>query len=447
MKRFILSIFFAGCLALASYGQQAEHVILISIDGLRPDFYLDKSWPAPNLQRLKALGAWSRGVNSVFPSVTYPSHTSLVTGALPARHGIYFNSPVGGLPNQWHWEASAIRTPTLFEAVRQAGGKSGAVQWPVTVGAPIDYNFPVRRAQGQEKGGQLALTRPLVSPASLLDEVEKASGHAMSEADFDHHHIDRSIGRMANHILATHKPQFLAIHFVSVDHLGHELGREGAELRKGLAQVDSLVGSVLATVERAGLTGKTAVIITGDHGMVDVDTHLAPNVWLAQKGLLDKANKDSWQARFIPAGGSAFLYLQDKNDRATLRQVKKMLRRLPRDQQRFRVLSRRQLDAAGANPEAVLALAFDPGVAYHAALEGEALRPAKKGGTHGYYPDFADIQTGFLAIGPGLQPGLEVKGMGIQDVAPFIAHLLGLNFHAPDGRLLPALTNQINTTK
>ncbi|MGV3641124.1 MAG: alkaline phosphatase family protein, partial [Adhaeribacter sp.] len=380
MKRFILSLFFTGWLALAGYGQQAEHVILISIDGLRPDFYLDKSWPAPNLQRLMTEGAWSRGVNSVFPSVTYPSHTSLVTGALPARHGIYFNSPVGGLPNQWHWEAAAIRTPTLFEALRQAGKKTGAVQWPVTVGAPIDYNFPVRRAQGEEKGGQLALTRPLVSPAGLLDEVEKASGHTMTEADFDHHHIDRSIGRMANHILATHKPTFLAIHFVSVDHLGHEQGRDGKELRAGLAQVDSLVGSVLATVERAGLKGKTAIVITGDHGMVDVDTHLAPNVWLSRKGLLDPHNKDAWKARFMPAGGSAFLYLKDKNDKATLRQVKKLLRRLPEAEKRFRVLSRRQLGAAGANPEAALALAFDKGVAYNAALEGEALRPAKKGG-------------------------------------------------------------------
>ncbi|MGV3638959.1 MAG: alkaline phosphatase family protein, partial [Adhaeribacter sp.] len=113
---------------------------------------------------------------------------------------------------------------------------------------------------------------------------------------------------------------------------------------------------------------------------------------------------------------------------------------------RFRVLSRRQLGAAGANPEAALALAFDKGVAYNAALEGEALRPAKKGGTHGYYPDFADIQTGFLAVGPGLAPGREVSGMGIQDVAPFIAHLLGLDFRSPDGRLLPAL-NLTKTSK
>ncbi|MGV3503688.1 MAG: alkaline phosphatase family protein [Adhaeribacter sp.] len=447
MKRLILSIIFTGLLALTGYGQQAQHVILISIDGLRPDFYLDKSWPAPNLQRLMAQGAYSRGVNSVFPSVTYPAHTSLITGALPARHGIYYNSPVGGLPGQWYWEASYIQTPTLFDAVRQAGKKSGSVQWPVTVGAPIDYNFPVRRAQGKEKDDPLGLIRPLVRPAGLLEEVEKASGHRISEADFDHHLIDRNIGRVANHILATHKPEFLAIHFVSVDHVGHEQGREGKKLRKSLAQVDSLVGSVLATVERAGLKGKTAVVVTGDHGMVDVNTHLAPNVWLSQQGLLGKNDKDSWKARFVPAGGAAFLYLKDKKDKATLRQVEALLSKLPQDQMRFRVLSRSQLDAAGANPEPVLALAFDKGVAYNGAVEGAALRPAKKGGAHGYYPDFADIQTGFLAVGPGLKPGLDVGQMGIQDVAPFIAHLLGLNFRAPDGRLLPALTNTKTSKK
>ncbi len=79
---------------MASFGQLAKHVILISIDGFRPDFYKDKSWSAPNLRKLMNEGVYAQGVNSVFPSVTYPAHTTLVTGAAPARHGIYYNAHV-----------------------------------------------------------------------------------------------------------------------------------------------------------------------------------------------------------------------------------------------------------------------------------------------------------------------------------------------------------------
>ena len=66
------------------------------------------------------------GVRGVFPTVTYPSHTTLITGAMPARHGIYYNSPFepGGQTGRWYWEADAIRVPTLWDAVREAGTRN-----------------------------------------------------------------------------------------------------------------------------------------------------------------------------------------------------------------------------------------------------------------------------------------------------------------------------------
>lgn len=60
--------------------QQAEHVVVVTIDGFRPDFYLDPSWNTPNLRQLMQQGTHAKGVNSVFPSMTYPSHTTIVTG-------------------------------------------------------------------------------------------------------------------------------------------------------------------------------------------------------------------------------------------------------------------------------------------------------------------------------------------------------------------------------
>ncbi|MEO3406234.1 alkaline phosphatase family protein [Mucilaginibacter sp. CAU 1740] len=72
--------------------QTAKHVIFITIDGFRPDFYLESEWQTPNLRALMKDGAYAKGVNSVFPSMTYPSHTTIVTGVQPAKHGVFYNN-------------------------------------------------------------------------------------------------------------------------------------------------------------------------------------------------------------------------------------------------------------------------------------------------------------------------------------------------------------------
>ncbi|MGQ0814994.1 MAG: alkaline phosphatase family protein [Gemmatimonadota bacterium] len=66
-----------------------EHVVLVSMDAFRPEFCQDETWPAPTLQQLAWEGAYATSVHSVFPALTYPAHTTIVTGALPARlsHG------------------------------------------------------------------------------------------------------------------------------------------------------------------------------------------------------------------------------------------------------------------------------------------------------------------------------------------------------------------------
>src|SRR4051812_31594152 len=115
MKKLVLYI---GLLiiALNTKAQESKHVVLITIDGFRPNFYLDTSWQASNLGKLMKEGTHAMGVNSVFPSMTYPSHTSIVTGVRPAKHGIYFNAmfePTGST-GKIYWEDSSIKARTLW---------------------------------------------------------------------------------------------------------------------------------------------------------------------------------------------------------------------------------------------------------------------------------------------------------------------------------------------
>jgi predicted AlkP superfamily pyrophosphatase or phosphodiesterase len=122
-------------------GPLTKHVVLISIDGLRPEFYLDSRWPAPNLQAIKGHGTYALKMKSVFPSYTYPSHTAMLTGALPARSGIYYNAPIGSTGN-WNWFTKDIKVPTIWQAMKAAGLTSSAVQWPVSVSDDITYDIP-----------------------------------------------------------------------------------------------------------------------------------------------------------------------------------------------------------------------------------------------------------------------------------------------------------------
>nr|WP_317235326.1 ectonucleotide pyrophosphatase/phosphodiesterase [Niabella ginsengisoli] len=205
--------------------QNKKHVLLVSIDGFRPNFYKEDVWNAPTLKRLQAAGVYADGVSSIFPSVTYPSHTSIVTGELPGRHGIYYNVPYDSKKGEWYWNESAIKVPTVWDAVKAADLTSGAVMWPVTVGAPIDYNFPVRRADNDEKTDQLSVTKPYVTPSNMLNEMQQKIG-TLSPKDFNHDNMDITIGKMASYIIKTHKPDLMAVHFIGLDHAQHDVGRK-----------------------------------------------------------------------------------------------------------------------------------------------------------------------------------------------------------------------------
>jgi predicted AlkP superfamily pyrophosphatase or phosphodiesterase len=89
-------------------------LVLLSIDGLRPDYVIEADRYGvriPNLRRILAEGAHARGVTGVLPTVTYASHTTLVTGVSPARHGIIYNlpfDPLGQNSDGWYWYARRI---------------------------------------------------------------------------------------------------------------------------------------------------------------------------------------------------------------------------------------------------------------------------------------------------------------------------------------------------
>ncbi len=444
MKHLFLTVVcVAHCLLTLGQAAPSEHVVLISINGFRPEFYQEERWPAPNLQQMADKGVRASGVRSVFPSVTYPSHTTIITGAKPIDHGIYYNSPFEpqGQTGRWYWEADSIEVPTLWDAVRKAGLTSASFIWPVSVGAPIDYNIP--EVWSLEEGyGRIQPLRDHQSPDGLLEEMEREVLGQVNERTYNGDYLNREdrTGEMAAYVLEKYQPNFMTLHLIAADHFQHEEGREGEKVHLAVGAIDRAIGKIREAAERAGLVDKTTFIITGDHGFVDIHTTVAPNVWLVEAGLTeDRPDRGNWRATFHTSGASAFLHLKDPTDSQAAEQVRKILAELPAKYRKlFRVVERDELDTIGADPHAVLALAPVPGINMSSSTSGEALKPAR-GGTHGFYPDFKEIETGLVMEGAGIAEGKHLPTIGLEDIAPIVAHLLQLDFDPKHGVLYPGI--------
>ena len=417
---------------------KAKHVVLISVDGLQPAHYLDDKWPAPAMQQLYREGAHAVAVTSVFPALTYPGHTTLVTGALPARHGVCHNKHFEAVTDPpWLKDASLIKVPTLWDAVRARGGKTGAVLWPMTAGAAIDWNLPDIWPGGD--GDLIAALRGQDSPRGFLEELEREATGRLSPENFNNRWLshDLRVALLAEYLLERYRPTLLLVHTQTSNQVPQEPDWRNPRRARSVAASDQIVSIIVEVIERTKTWSDTAVIVTGDHGNTEVHTQIRPNVWLTEAGLRRKRLEDgACRATFHALGGSAFLRAQDDEAVAAVRRVLDQIPAATRNL--FRVIEREELDALGADPDAPFALAANPGFVIDDRADGPELQP-NPGMSHGHHNDLPDMNTGFVARGAGIRAGAVAPLLPLTAIAPLVAELLGLDFNAPDGVVYPGL--------
>ncbi|MCE9590631.1 MAG: ectonucleotide pyrophosphatase/phosphodiesterase [Planctomycetes bacterium] len=203
--------------------QPTRRVLIVSIDGLRPDVLLRAD--APNLRRLMATGSFSFWARTTDMAITIPSHTSMVTGVSPSKHGITWNgSP--DLP-----EPIYPKVPTIFTLAHDAG---------------------LTTAMAVGKSKFYVLTRPETLDWSYLPK-ETA-------------HEDKEVAAAAVKIIHEHRPTLLFVHLPRVDTTGHALGWGGLEQLEAVHLADAALGLVLESLDKEGLRGSTLVIVSADHG-------------------------------------------------------------------------------------------------------------------------------------------------------------------------------------
>jgi hypothetical protein len=421
--------------------RKAEHVIVVSIDGLKPEYYLEDRWPAPATRQVMLRGAHARAVRAIFPSLTYPSHTTMATGALPVRHGIWSNQEV--IPRDdppWLKDASLIRVPALWDAVRAAGGTTAALNWPMTAGAPIDWNVPDVWPGSEDE--VLQAMNDASTPGGLWTELEREATGRLHLGNFSSKLLahDIKVASMAAYLYEHYRPTLMLAHLEGVVQIQQEPDWRNPRRIRAIAAADVVVSLLLEIIERTDAWSHTAIIVTGDHGMVEVHTQVRPNVWLADAGLRPRTFEEGseWRATFHAIGGCAFLRVQPPVEQ-NVGAVREILERLPRaTRDTFRIVEPDELARLGSDPDAPLALAAAPGFVLDRRAEPPDQQP-NPGMSHGHHPEEQDMDTGLVAAGAGIRAGASAPVLHLTSLAPLVAALLGLDFDAPDGRAYPGL--------
>ena len=265
-------------------------MLLISIDGLRPDDVLQaraRGMHLPNLQRFLTRGSYASGVVGVMPTLTYPSHVSLLTGVTPATHGVTGNltfDPYNTNQYGWDWYASDIRVPTLWDAAHAAGLSTANVHWPVSVGAQVDWNLPQIWRTGSAGRPQAACRAGHARPAAGAGKDLGPYADGINEK-LDG---DQNRARFAVKLLELHRPQFMTVYFAALDHQEHASGPGTPAANRVLEGIDALVGELVAAAQRVHPDGVIAVV--SDHGFAPVRHDVNLYAPFIQAGLITLKN-------------------------------------------------------------------------------------------------------------------------------------------------------------
>ncbi len=423
----------AVALGGAIHAAQAAPVLMISIDGLRPADILEaqaRGVHAPTLERMAHDGAYAVAVRDALPSVTYPNHTTLVTGVWPARHGIASNTtfdPLGKNAEGWYWYSQDIKVPTLWDAAHAAGLTTADIGWPVTVGAgAIDYNIPEYwRAHNAEDA---KLNRALATPG-LPEALERAGAPLVDTSDTSPE-ADAIKAKDAAALYALKRPAFFVLHLSSLDHLQHQYGPGTPEAHAALARIDADVAEVVAAARKA--EPDLVVMIVSDHGFAPVEHDVNLGTAFVQAGLitLNPAGKPTaWEASPWASGGSAAVVLARRDDPALRAKVAELLNKLAADPSSGvgRVIGREEIAAMGGAPDADFFVDAKIGYSFGSKLSGPLVSAGAVKGTHGYFPDHGEMHSTLILDGPHLPLHGSLGEVDMRAIAPTAAKLLGVS--------------------
>lgn len=431
----------------ACRARRPRRVMVISFDAVgKEDLPLLKS--LPNFAGLAANGSLCTEVKSVYPSITYPAHTSIITGRMPKNHGIINNTqiqPKRPTPD-WFWQRKFVKGTTLYDEAKKAGWKTAGLLWPVIARSKMDWYVPEVMANRPWENQVIA--NALNGPLFYQLELNRKFGHLRD--GIRQPALDNFVHASALYTIRKYRPDLFLLHLTDVDTNRHIYGVHHPKAEAAIRRQDERLGEIIAALKETGDMEETTVIVLGDHYQKDTKKIVYLNYLLREKGCLTTEGEKitSYKALAKTCDGSAYLYLNPRMKEAEAAVLKKELEALIREtaeKEEYgigRIFTAEEAGAMGADPDCFLMLEAAEGYyfldEFEVPFKGvEEEKKHKMRGTHGYLPDGKDYGTFFLAAGCGIVPGQEVsREIRLWDEGVTMAELMGLDLGETDGTVI-----------
>ena len=381
--------------------------------------------------------SWGKEMLSVYPSLTYPCHVSILTGCYPLRHGIFNNDlfdPDNPSP-PWYWYDRYHKVRSMLDVAHENGLTTASVGWPSTSGADVDYLISkvwTPEAEDEDRVNSIAVKEIYHKYKHLLE------GHVMANLDM--------FSRLCTcDIIQEFAPDLTLSYFAMMDSMRHKKGVRTELHTETLRTIAEHLGAIADSCRKAGVYDDTTFVLVSDHGQIDVERVFNINVELARKGYIkkDEEGKTVWRIYSHSTAFGGEIYTKD----ISLEEAKSVLEEIRKEnpEEVERILTRYEMETIYH-----LSGPFDfivenrQGVAMGRAIDGHAItRPGmddykSANATHGHAPEKGDKAT-FVISGAAARKGAVVEEASIIDEAPTIMKIFGIQMENIDGKALDEL--------
>ena len=434
-----------------------EKTIVLSMDAMvGADIAYLKT--KPNFSRLFKDRCEIGKVCTIYPSITYPAHMSIMTGCRPGKHGVITNLQFGvdkGYP-AWHIDSSILQVEDIFAAAKRQGMTTGSIYWPICGNNPnIDYlinefffyeNEPVEEAFAAMGANEATLEIVRENMHRFPTAFEQVEERLELNNSFD----DFIMGCMCS-MIRKNQPDLLLVHNCWLDDLRHRNGVFNQFVTDGLDQTDEWLGQVIAALEDAGTYENTNFVLLSDHGQMDYSRRIKINLLLRRGGFIDvdeNGKITDWRALAQSNGMSATIFLKDPADKALAEEVRAYLQGLA-DQMVWGFLQVQSEAEVRERYGMYGDFAFMVETDGYTSFSDDWNEPVLKqmdmsdshrlgAATHGYHPEYGP-QPVFVARGPGFKSGVYIENAFVIDEAPTIARMFGDSMPQAEGRVMAEL--------
>ena len=435
-----------------------QRLIVISFDAL---IYEDLPYlrTKPNFSWLLENGSHVKRVKSIYPTLTYPCHTTMITGCWPDKHGVINNVyDVPREPRPWRFGHESVRCEDLLDVCKRNGLKTASVGWPVSGNHPsVDYLvnecWPETKDPPIEEYAQAYLDHG--TPVWLFDEVvkpvlEMRVGRKQPESSY-------FLGYISAGIIRKYQPDVLVMHPGVVDSFRHKGGVFSDIIPEALDCCDDVLGMLIQATKDAGVFEETNFVVTSDHGHLNATRKVNLNCLFAQNGLI-KADENhrvtDYRAWCYPMGGmSAYVHLSDPRNEQLYKFVYDLLQEKCSEGLWgiSQVFTREECQKMHLDGNFSFVVETDGYTEFGAKWYGDPVVNMPFGlcgpirGDHGYHPDKGP-RSPFIACGPFIKRGVVVEHADLIDGAPTYARILGVALPLADGSAIEELLDSDKLT-